>query len=99
MRAQEQDAAVRLRTMARGHLPLLAVRLCTPAARGRGPGIAQVLAALAETGPVPLVVPVQAGDAAPIAVLRASGSRSPRAASCEPDDPAHSREHVVLVRP
>lgn len=69
-----------------------------PATRGRGLGTALVAAALVEVGPVPLVVPVHARNGASIAVLRRNGFLVAARGELEPDNPAHSREHVVLLR-
>ena len=66
--------------------------------RGRGIGSALVAAALAEIGDAPLVVPVHARNAASVAVLRRCGLELAGPADLEPDNPAHSRDHVLLVR-
>ena len=67
--------------------------------RGRGAGVAMLGAALAEIGPVPVVVPVHARNAASIAVLQRVGFAVVARAELEPDDPAHSRQHVALLHP
>jgi aminoglycoside 6'-N-acetyltransferase len=66
--------------------------------RGRGVGTAVVAAALAAIGDAPVVVPVHAENAASIGVLRAAGFVLAGTADLEPDNPAHSRAHVVLTR-
>ena len=66
--------------------------------RGQGVGTALVRAALAAIGPVPVVVPVHADNPASAAVLRANGFAVVAEADLEPDDPAHSRRHLVLAR-
>jgi hypothetical protein len=57
-----------------------------------------VLGALAAIGSAPVVVPVHADNAASIGVLLRAGFVAAVTAELEPDNPAHSREHVVLVR-
>lgn len=69
-----------------------------PELRRRGVGTALVLAALAELGTAPVVVPVQAGNLASVATLRRAGFTVAAEALLEPDNPAHGREHLVLVR-
>ena len=66
--------------------------------RGRGVGSALVLAALQEIGQVPVVVPVHAENGASAAVLRRAGFVLAAHAELDPDNPAHSREHLVLTR-
>lgn len=66
--------------------------------RGRGVGAAMLTAALAEIGSLPVVVPVQTGNASSIAVLQRVGFRIVAHADLEPDNPAHTRDHVVLLR-
>jgi aminoglycoside 6'-N-acetyltransferase len=70
-----------------------------PALRGRGIGTALVRAAVQAIGGDLIVVPVHAGNAASVAVLRKAGFVLAAEADLEPDNPAHSRAHVVLVRP
>ena len=67
--------------------------------RGRGVGTGLVAAALAEMGPVPVVVPVHATNAASAGVLLRNGFRPAATAQLEPDNPAHTRDHLVLARP
>jgi aminoglycoside 6'-N-acetyltransferase len=69
-----------------------------PEHRGRGLGTALVLGALAAIGDAPVVVPVHAGNLASAALLRRAGLHEVAAASLEPDNPAHSRDHLVLAR-
>ena len=56
-------------------------------------------AALAAIGPAPVVVPVHLRNPASAAVLRHAGFTVVARADLAPDNPAHSREHLVLVRP
>jgi aminoglycoside 6'-N-acetyltransferase len=70
----------------------------SPARRGRGAGTALVRAALAAIGSAPVVVPVHAGNGASAAVLRHAGFSVAAEGALEPDNPAHSRRHLVLVR-
>lgn len=70
----------------------------SPEHRGRGIGTALVRAALAEIGPAPVIVPVHADNAASAGVLRRAGFTVAAEGELEPDNPAHSRHHVVLVR-
>jgi aminoglycoside 6'-N-acetyltransferase len=69
-----------------------------PALRRRGVGTALVLAALAAIGPDPVVVPVHADNVGSAGVLRAAGFVLAAPAQLEPDNPAHSRDHLVMVR-
>ncbi|GAA2751355.1 GNAT family N-acetyltransferase [Amnibacterium kyonggiense] len=69
-----------------------------PTLRRRGIGTALVRAALERIGPAPVVVPVQAGNAGSIALLRRAGFAVVAHADLEPDNPAHGRDHVVLAR-
>ena len=69
-----------------------------PEHRGRGVGTALVRAALAAIGPGPVLVPVHAGNAASAGVLRRAGLALVAAAELEPDNPAHSRSHLVFAR-
>jgi aminoglycoside 6'-N-acetyltransferase len=66
--------------------------------RRRGIGTALVRAALAEIGPHPVIVPVHAENPGSAGVLRNAGFRVVTAADLEPDNPAHSRRHLVLLR-
>ena len=67
--------------------------------RGRGVGTALVRAALQAIGPAPVIVPVHAGNAASAGVLRRAGFRQVADAELDPDNPAHSRHHLVFLRP
>ena len=67
--------------------------------RRRGIGTALVRAALAALGPAPVVVPVHADNVASAGVLRNAGFVLAARAELEPDNPAHSRAHLVFVRP
>lgn len=69
----------------------------SPEHRGRGVGTALVRAALAAMGPVPVIVPVHAKNLASAGVLRRTGFVVAAEGELEPDNPAHSRRHVVLV--
>lgn len=69
-----------------------------PAQRGRGVGSALVRAALDAIGPAPVIVAVHAENGASAGVLRGTGFRVVTAAELEPDNPAHSRAHLVLLR-
>jgi aminoglycoside 6'-N-acetyltransferase len=69
-----------------------------PEHRGRGIGTALVLGALAAIGDAPVVVPVHAGNPASAALLRRAGLHEVATASLEPDNPAHTRDHLVLAR-
>jgi aminoglycoside 6'-N-acetyltransferase len=66
--------------------------------RRRGVGTALVRAALAAIGDEPVVVPVHAENPGSAAVLRAAGLSVVARADLEPDNPAHSRDHLVLAR-
>ncbi|WP_375387811.1 GNAT family N-acetyltransferase [uncultured Amnibacterium sp.] len=68
------------------------------ALRRRGVGTAFVRAALAEIGAAPVVVPVHARNPGSAGVLRGAGFRLAAEAQLEPDNPAHSRDHLVFVR-
>ena len=70
----------------------------SPEHRGRGVGTALVRAALAAIGPAPVIVPVHAENRASAGVLRAAGFVLAAEGELEPDNPAHSRRHLVLVR-
>lgn len=67
--------------------------------RGRGVGAALIAAALAAMGPVPVVVPVHADNTASVGALLRNGFQVVAGARLEPDNPAHTREHLVLARP
>lgn len=67
--------------------------------RGRGVGTALVRAALAAIGPAPVLVPVHSENLASAAVLRRAGFVLAAEGDLEPDNPAHSRHHLVLLRP
>jgi aminoglycoside 6'-N-acetyltransferase len=69
-----------------------------PEHRGRGIGTALVLAALDRIGRAPVVVPVHARNTASAAVLRRAGFVLEAHADLEPDNPAHTRDHLVLTR-
>lgn len=63
--------------------------------RRRGVGTAMVRAALAEIGAAPVLVPVHAENAGSAGVLRRAGLVPVAEADLEPDNPAHSRRHVI----
>ena len=67
--------------------------------RRRGVGTALVRAALDALGATPVVVPVHAENGASAGVLRNAGFVLATHAELEPDNPAHSRAHLVFVRP
>jgi aminoglycoside 6'-N-acetyltransferase len=69
-----------------------------PALRRRGVASALVAAAVAAIGPAPVVVPVHAGNVGSAGVLRNAGFVLAAEARLEPDNPAHSRGHLVFVR-
>ncbi|WP_375405208.1 GNAT family N-acetyltransferase [uncultured Amnibacterium sp.] len=70
----------------------------SPAHRRQGVGTALVQAAVATIGASPIVVPVQAGNFASAAVLRRAGFTLAAEADLEPDNPGHSRAHLVFTR-
>jgi aminoglycoside 6'-N-acetyltransferase len=69
------------------------------ARRGLGVGTALVRAAVAAIEPGPIVVPVHADNRASVRVLLRTGFSVVAEADLEPDNPARSRSHVVLLRP
>jgi aminoglycoside 6'-N-acetyltransferase len=69
-----------------------------PEHRRRGFGTALVRAALAAIGPAPVIVPVHAENLASAGVLRRAGFSLAAEGELEPDNAAHSRRHLVLVR-
>ena len=66
--------------------------------RRRGVGTALVRGALAAIGPAPVLVPVHADNPGSAGVLRNAGFALVAEADLEPDNPAHSRRHLVLRR-
>ncbi|MBW4042872.1 MAG: acetyltransferase [Acidobacteria bacterium] len=71
----------------------------SPAYRGRGVGSALVRRAVRIVGVAPIVVAVHARNLASQHVLRHAGFVVAAQADLEPDNPGHSRDHLVLVRP
>jgi aminoglycoside 6'-N-acetyltransferase len=71
----------------------------SPEHRGRGVGTALVQGALAAIGSAPVIVPVHAENAASLGLLRRLGFSVVAEGRLEPDNPAHSRDHRVLLRP
>lgn len=67
--------------------------------RRRGVGTALVRGALDAIGPAPVIVPVHAENVASAALLRRTGFSVVAEGELEPDDPARSRHHLVLLRP
>lgn len=66
--------------------------------RRRGVGTALVRAAVEVIGAEPIVVPVHADNIASERVLRHAGFVVVAHADLEPDNPGHSRAHLVLLR-
>jgi aminoglycoside 6'-N-acetyltransferase len=66
--------------------------------RRRGVGTALVRTALAAIGPGPVLVPVHAENVGSAGVLRNAGLALVATADLEPDNPAHSRHHLVFAR-
>ena len=66
--------------------------------RNRGVGTALVRAAVAAIGARPIIVPVHAENIASEAVFRKAGFVLAAEADLEPDNPAHSRAHLVFAR-
>ena len=66
--------------------------------RRRGVGTALVRAAVEALGAAPIVVPVHADNIASVRVLGHAGFVVAAHADLEPDNPGHSRAHLVLLR-